>query len=154
MRRALWAGVLAAAWVGCPKPVTPVSGEWGAGEIAWRTFDDGQREATQQHRPICLVFFTTWCPHCKNYAKLFGDPKVVERAKAFVMVRVDNDRDKALAARFSPDGQYIPRTYFLSSQGVLDPTLVAQQGRYRYFYDESDPTALLEGMGRALTRLQ
>ena len=47
----------------------------------------------------------------------------------------------------------IPRTYFLSSDGVLDPSLAAARDRYRYFYNESDPKDVLAAMHTALAKL-
>ena len=90
-------------------------GDWNEDGIKWRTYDDGLAEAKKSKKPICLIFFTEWCPHCANYSKVFHDPKVVEKSKQFVMIRIDNDKNQALSKQFAPDGSYIPRTYFLSS---------------------------------------
>jgi thiol:disulfide interchange protein len=59
-------------------------------------------EAKKANKPVLLIFYTEWCPHCTNYSKLFHDPKVVEQAKQFVMVRVDNDKNKDLARSTRP----------------------------------------------------
>ena len=138
--------------VACPAPKP--AGPWGGESIVWRTYAEGLKVAAQEHRPLCVVFVTTWCPHCKAYANVFGDPRVIEQAKHFVMVRVDDDKEPEVAARLAPDGRYIPRTFFLSAQGELDPTLVARPDRFRYFYEENNPDSLLSGMTRATARLQ
>lgn len=127
--------------------------DWNDAQISWQSYQQGVATAKAQHKPICLVFFATWCPHCKNFSKVFDDPRVVARAKQFVMVRLDSDREPELNTRYSPDGQYIPRTFFLSSDGTLDPSVAAPRPRFRYFYDEKDPASLLDGMQRALARL-
>jgi len=100
-----------------------------------------------------LVVFTEWCPHCTNYSKLFHEPEVVEKSRQFVMVRVDKDKEPEISRQHAPDGEYIPRTYFLSPDGVLDPALDAKRDKYRYFYNESDPTEVLAGMDAALAKL-
>jgi hypothetical protein len=100
-----------------------------------------------------LIVFTEWCPHCTNYSKLFHDPAVVEKSREFVMVRVDKDKQPEISKQNAPDGEYIPRTYFLSSDGVLDPALSAKRERYRYFYNESDPKDVLAAMDSALAKL-
>ncbi|MHB8418833.1 MAG: thioredoxin family protein [Myxococcales bacterium] len=124
------------------------------GSIEWVSYDDGLRQAAASRKPICLTFVTTWCPHCKKLHKVFEDPRVVQKARSFVMVQVDADRSKELADRFSPDGSYVPRTFFLSSDGRLDTSLVASQGgRDRYCYNDVDPRSLLGGMDRALAKL-
>ena len=128
--------------------------DWNDRNIRWMSYNDGLVAAKKQHKPICLIFYTTWCPHCANYSKLFSDPKVVEKAKSFVMIRLDKDKNKELSKKYSPDGEYIPRTYFLSSKGQLDVSLTEQRPQYKYFYGESNPASILAGMDRALQKLK
>jgi protein-disulfide reductase (glutathione) len=162
--------LLGSAWLACskapaqtpPPAALPPSGPaptanaegWNAGAVAWVPFDDALPKAAAEHKPICLIFFTSWCPHCKHYSHVFDDPRVVQKAQSFVMVRADQDKNGPLAARFAPDGQYIPRTYFLSADGQLDPSLNTGNDRYKYFYRESDPDDLLGAMDRALAKLK
>jgi hypothetical protein len=129
------------------------AGDWNDGQIAWLAYDKGLDEAKTANKPVCLVFFTEWCPHCTNYSKVFHDPKIVGLAKRFVMVRVDRDREPTVSAKYAPDGQYIPRTYFLTRAGELDPSIHAERNEYQYFYDEHDPAALAAGMQKALEKL-
>ena len=102
---------------------------------------------------MCLVFFTNWCGHCKNYSKLFNDARVVEASKGFVMVKLDRDEHKDVSAKFAPDGDYIPRTHFLASSGTLDADIHAQRPSFKYFYDESNADSLLAGMREARSKL-
>ena len=126
--------------------------ERGAGRLA-----AGTRAASSKRRgankPVCLVFYTTWCPHCRNYSHVFDDPRVVERARDFVMVRLDADAEATVAAKYQVDGGYIPRTYFphLAPTARLDKTIHAPRARSQYFYDERDQQgSLLAGMSAAL----
>ena len=128
-------------------------GDWNDSGIAWRSFDDGLKEAKASKKPVCLVVYTEWCPHCTNYSKVFHDPKVVEESKKFVMIRLDKDKNKELTKKYAPDGEYIPRTYFLSSDGTLDPALTAPRSEYKYFYDEANSAQLLASMDAALKKL-
>lgn len=134
-----------------PQPApAPVVGEtWGGTAIAWRTPTDGLAEAQRTGKPVMLVLFTTWCPHCKNYSRLFDDARVADAAKGLVMVRVDADKDEATSTKYQPDGGYIPRTFFLKPDGALVAGIKANDGRYGYFYDERDPAPLLAAMARA-----
>jgi thiol:disulfide interchange protein len=122
--------------------------------VAWSGYEDGLREAAASHKPVCLVFTASWCPHCRNYEKVFDDRRVIAKSQAFVMIKVDDDHAGELADKYSPDGRYVPRTLFLSADGELDPTLVSHRGRSKYVYDESDPGSLLSGMERALRKLK
>ncbi len=135
-----------------PQPAA-AGGDWNDTGIAWQSYEEGLKKAKEDGKPICLIFYTNWCPHCTNYAKVFHDEAVVEKAKKFVMVRVDKDAHPAISSKFKPDGEYIPRTYFLSSDGVLDPALTENRPQYKYFYNELDPASILGGMDRALAKL-
>jgi hypothetical protein len=128
-------------------------GDWNDTGIAWQPYEAGLAAAKKEQKPICLVFFTEWCPHCTNYSKVFHDPRVVEQAKRFVMIRLDKDQNAELSARYAPDGEYIPRTFFLSSAGELDPSLSAPREKYKYFYSESTPDGILAGMEAASAKL-
>jgi thiol:disulfide interchange protein len=138
-----------------PAPARPGDGEdWNDAKIRWLPFEQGLQTAAAEGKPVCLVFFTTWCSHCRNYRKVFDDARVVELAQRFAMIRVNKDQHAELSARFAPDGEYIPRTLFLSSDGTLDPGLQAPRPTYRYFYDERDPASVLAGMQAALQKLK
>ncbi len=134
-------------------PVWAGTGDWNDSEIKWMEYEKGLAAAKETGRPVCLIFFTSWCPHCANYSKVFKDPKLVEKSKSFVMVRLDADLNKELAMKYSPDGGYIPRTFFLSSAGKLDESLSAERPSYKYFYDEASAAGILAGMDRAIAKL-
>ena len=129
-------------------------GDWNDQGIKWRTYDEGLAEAKKSKKPIVLIFFTEWCPHCTNYSKLFHDPKVVEKSKQFVMIRLDNDKNQELSKKYAVDGSYIPRTYFLSSAGVLDPEIHAPRDQFKYFFDERNPDSVLAAMDTASKKLK
>jgi len=74
-------------------------------------------------------------------------------AKKFVMIRLNNDKEQDLSKQYAGDGRYIPRTFFLSSDGTLDPAIHVQRDRFQYFYDEKNPASLLAGMDEALNKL-
>lgn len=128
-------------------------GDWNDQQIKWRTYDEGLAEAKKTKKPVMLVFFTEWCPHCKNYSGVFHDPKVVAEAKDFVMVRLDADKNKALSEKYAVDGSYIPRTYFLAPNGTLTD-VHAPREQFKYFYDERNPASILAGMDAAQKQLK
>ncbi len=134
--------------------VTLADGDWNDAGIAWHGYVDGLKAAKQAGKPICLVFYTDWCPHCKTYSKVFHSEQVVERSRSFVMIRLNKDENPKLSAQFSADGQYIPRTYFLSATGEHAAGIHAPRDRYKYFWNTADPASLLGGMQRALDELK
>jgi thiol-disulfide isomerase/thioredoxin len=138
-----------------PAPARPAAGEetWNASQIEWLSYDEGVARAKATGKPVLLVLYTDWCPHCKNYSHVFDDPKVVERAKSFVMVRANADKEPAVAGKHAPDGTYIPRTFFLAPDGTMDPEIHPARPKFLYFYDERDPRGLLAGMDTAAAKL-
>ena len=128
--------------------------DWNDAQIKWMSYDDGLKAAKETHRPICLIFYTTWCPHCANYSKVFSNADVVKKAQSFVMIRLDKDKNDTVSAQYKPDGDYIPRTYFLSADGKLDESLTEGREQFKYFYSEQDPASILAGMDRALKKLK
>ncbi|HUE30875.1 MAG TPA: thioredoxin family protein [Verrucomicrobiae bacterium] len=129
-------------------------GDWNDNEIRWQSYQDGLAAAKKEKKPVCLIFYTDWCPHCANYSTVFHDPKVVDMTKHFVMVRLNKDKEKELSKKYAPDGEYIPRTYFLSSAGELDADIHAPRDTYKYFYDEKAPASVLGGMEEASKKLR
>src|SRR5947207_9724749 len=129
-------------------------GDWNDQGVKWVAYTDGLAAAKKEKKPVCLVFYTEWCPHCANYSDVFHDAKVVELSKRFVMVRLDKDKEKELSKKYAPDGEYIPRTYFLSSAGVLDADIHAPRDKFLYFYDEKTPASVLTGMEEAVKKLR
>ncbi len=127
---------------------------WNAKQIDWQPYEAGLAKARATSKPICLIFYTGWCPHCGNYSRVFDDPRVVEAAKEFVMIRANADDESALASKYVKDGGYVPRTFFLAPDGTLDPEIHAPRPKFLYFYDERDPGSLLGGMQTALRKLK
>lgn len=129
-----------------PRPAPPET--WNDEGIAWRPLDAGLAEAKQSGKHVMLVVYTGWCPHCRNYSKIFSDERVAEAAKKFVMIRINQDTNREEASRFVPDGQYIPRTMFLTSEGELMKDIKAREDKFQYFYREDDPAQVLGAMAR------
>jgi thiol-disulfide isomerase/thioredoxin len=129
-------------------------GDWNDKQIDWQPYAKGLETAKAKKKPVCLVFYTEWCPHCQNFSGVFHDGKVVEKSKKFVMIRIDKDKEADLSRKFVPDGEYIPRTYFLSPAGTLEPSIHAPRDKYQYFYDEHEPAPLLAAMDTALEKFK
>jgi thiol-disulfide isomerase/thioredoxin len=126
---------------------------WNAERIDWQGYEAGLAKAKAEKKPICLVLYTGWCPHCRNYSHVFDDAKIVERAKRFVMIHLNADEHQDVAAKFQPDGGYVPRTFFLSPDGTLAADIHAPRPKFLYFFDERNPASLLAGMDEALHKL-
>jgi thioredoxin-like negative regulator of GroEL len=135
-------------------PFAEAPSDWNVHEVAWVPYEAGLAAGKAQHKPIVLVFYTDWCPHCHNYSRLFHDPELVRLSRQFVMVRVERDGHREISAQYDIDGEYIPRTFFLTPTGSVLTELSSDNDDYRYFMDEHDPTELIALMQRALERLR
>jgi protein-disulfide reductase (glutathione) len=139
-----------------PAPSRPMAAEpsregWNDAQIEWVSHEDAVARARREGRPMMVVMHADWCGHCRNYAHVFEDARIVERSRRMLMVRLDVDEEPAIAARYAADGTYVPRTYFVGADGtVLD--VGASNPRDRHFFDEHDPSSLLAGMDAALAR--
>jgi protein-disulfide reductase (glutathione) len=128
-------------------------GDWNDAGINWQSYEQGLAAAKTEKKPVCLIFYTDTCPHCANYSKIFHNADVVERSKKFVMIRINQNTYPDVGKKYNQDGTYIPRTFFLSSEGNLDPSIHGTIDRSRYYYDEDTPAPLLEAMREALQKL-
>jgi len=121
--------------------------------IAWRSLDEGLREAKQSGMPLMMVVHTTWCGNCKNLQRTFNaDAKLEQLSEEFVMVHIDQDEHPE-ATLYGPDGQYIPRVMFLDDDGNVDQALQNPRRAghpYRYFYTPQEDLAAT--MRQALDR--
>lgn len=89
----------------------------GAGEIHWLySYDAAAAEAKARNAPIMADFSTSWCGWCVKLDKeTFSDPRVIELAGSFVCLKIDADKNAALAAKYRISGY--PTVLFLNPQG-------------------------------------
>jgi glutaredoxin len=145
--------IAVAALLLCGLPTDALAGgDWNDAAVEWRGYEAGLAEAKESGKPVCLILYTDWCPHCAKFSALFHDKAVVEEAKKFVTIRLNKEEHPAISAKYAPDGEYIPRTFFLSPAGDLDPDIHEQREKYLYFYSTAAPAGLLRGMTEALKK--
>lgn len=123
--------------------------EWNGAEINWRDARSGIYEASKTRRPVLLVFHATWCSVCKQFRRVFNDPRIVEASRDFIMILADVDREKELNSEFATDGSYVPRTLFIDPDGNVSNKLVGSDREYPHSLDVEKPDELLALMKKA-----
>lgn len=117
--------------------------------IAWKPWDDAARDAKRDGRPIMLVIYADWCPHCRELSPVFADPEIQKLAKNLVMVHQNSDEDPPWLRSYASLGSYVPRILFLGPDGAIKADLTSGDGRYPYFYTPQGVSALKASMKRA-----
>jgi thiol:disulfide interchange protein len=94
-------------------------------QILWMYDMDAALIAAQkENKPLMIDFMAEWCAPCKQMeASTFSNPAIVLKAKAFIPVRIDVDKQQKVAARYNAlprayGGVGIPNMLFLSSVGM------------------------------------
>ena len=87
--------------------------------IDWKyNFEDALKLAKSQHKPIMVDFYTDWCGWCKKLdSDTYSDPKVRAAAEKFVCVKIDAEKESALARKYGVAG--FPTIIFLDRDGNL-----------------------------------
>jgi thiol-disulfide isomerase/thioredoxin len=128
---------------GCRAFAPPI--KWNAVQVEWQGYEAGMARARAENKPVMLVFYANWCEPCKAYSRLFEDPRVVARAKDFVMVQVNIDDEPELKKKYGVRGT--PHTHFLLSNGTVLSGIRSPDRRFSF--DIKAPGMLLEAMGKA-----
>ncbi len=86
-------------------------------EIKWYSHAQGVALAKQKQKKIFVHFYADWCPYCKKMEKgTLKNPAIVDYLnRNFVSVRVNSDKEAALARDYSVRG--LPSTWFVSETG-------------------------------------
>lgn len=122
--------------------------KWNDRNIEWHTYDEGLERARTDQKTAIIIFYADWCPTCQKYGKIFNQVKIAKTASDFIMIRVNKDDYPELSSTYGFDGEYIPRTFAVSSEGEVMHQLYAEK-KYKYYLGV-DSRSLLSLMRNAL----
>ena len=114
--------------------------KWNVEAIDWLTLESALDDASNSKKKIMLVLHSEGCGACDDYSKLFREGAVAIASKDLLMVLIDDDADEDISEKYSLDGSYVPRTYFLNSDGSVMDVRVGKEGdRFQYYYGRGAP---------------
>merc|ERR1711915_468383 len=128
-------GLLLASAVSSARADSPARGF--GDEIEWYSYSDGLAKAAETGKPLMVILHKTWCGACKRLKPEFaGSAEIRELSSNFVMVNAEDDESPHADKSFQIDGGYIPRIFFLSSDGEIKSELYNAAGnpQYKYYY--------------------
>jgi thioredoxin-like negative regulator of GroEL len=71
-------------------------------DVRWETrLDRATAMSRETNKPVLIEFWATWCTVCKGMdAEVYSDPAVVDAMRKVLPVRIDIDREQAIARRY------------------------------------------------------
>ena len=87
--------------------------------IIWSDdYKAGLSRGKEEHKPVLLVLYASWCQWSKKYFdETFADPRVKAMAEGFVWVKIDSDLKKEYKTMYKQDG--FPFTVLISPEGTV-----------------------------------
>ncbi|KAL0280420.1 UNVERIFIED_CONTAM: hypothetical protein PYX00_001715 [Menopon gallinae] len=105
-----------------------------------KSLNSGVSQMRATRRPGMVVIYKSWCPVCEELKTVFLSSREIDRL---------NEAEPTDAA-FAPDGDYVPRIFFLAPTGQIIYDVVNRQGdgKYKYFYRSAE--SLIESMNKVM----
>ncbi len=127
------------------QPATAETLDW-SGPVHWQSWEEGSKDAASHGKPMFLLVFGHWCPHCRELMPVFRDPEIAKLARNFVMVRQDTDERPPWLSRYGHIATYVPRIFFLYPDGALASDITSGNPQFPYYYQPSNVGALRTSM--------
>jgi thiol:disulfide interchange protein len=117
-----------------------------ADKISWTNdLDQGLAAAKKENKPLMIDFMASWCEPCKEMEDTtFSNAAVILKAKSFIPVRIDIDKQPKVAAKHKAlarayGGIGIPNMLFMTGNGIKIKHIVG-------FYDATRLLAVMNSI--------
>jgi thiol:disulfide interchange protein len=85
-------------------------------KINWLNYNTGMSKAENENKPVIIDFYADWCGPCNSMdAELYPDSRVIQKAKSFVMIKVNGDYNRELMDQYNVESY--PTIVFLDRNG-------------------------------------
>lgn len=100
----------------------PQAPAYAEGQVNWRVYDKGLKEAKKSGKPVFIQFFATWCGYCRKMdQETFPNAAVQRELSGFVPIRVTESSEQ----RVEHEGKLVTEKELTAIHGVQGfPTLV------------------------------
>jgi protein-disulfide reductase (glutathione) len=131
-----------------------LSNGWGEAIHPWyNTISNATNAVRSLNKPGCVIIHKTGCDPCKTLkAEFVHNAHIQHLSKEFVMANLEVD---GYLDKFSIDGAYAPRIYFLKPSGEImadiTNTSPGSLSEYKYYYHNG--ASVVQGMKDALAKV-
>jgi hypothetical protein len=122
--------------------------DWNDKELHWLSYQQGMAKLKQTGQRGILIVYADWCSTCKAYSSFFKKPEVVSALAGLVLMRANKDVEPKISMKYGDDGQYVPRTLALSSNGAILKQAYERQDEFAYFIPADQSGDLIEFLRR------
>ena len=126
----------------------PAKIDWNDKQLHWLSYQQGMAQLKQTGQRGILIVYADWCGTCKAYSSFFKNPEVVRALGGLVLMRANKDAEPQTSKKYGDDGQYVPRTLALSSDGSILKQAYEKQDEFAYFIGADRPDDLIQILQR------
>ncbi len=126
----------------------PAKIDWNDKELHWLSYEKGMSLLKNSDKQGILIVYADWCGTCNAYSEFFKHPEVVKALNGLVLMRANADKEPALSRKYGEDGEYVPRTFAVNSNGGILKEAYERQGKFAYFIGADEPDDLLNFLKR------
>lgn len=119
--------------------------------ISWTDYSSAKSDSS---KPTLVILHKSWCAACKSLKAKLADSEEFEKlSQQFSMVNIPESDNLHDLPEFNVDGAYIPRLFFLNSQGEIMSEITNENGnpKYQYYYYNAD--TVIESMKKVAKNL-
>lgn len=111
--------------------------EWKHSEI---TYESAINKAKNENKPIFIMLYATWCPHCNTMkSTVFNDPKVIDYLnKNYICVWKDIEKEEGIKLKEKFQTKGLPTFLFIDANETLLYSVKGEMKTNAFMYEVSN----------------